>query len=90
MWHLKKVGDIVEVNADKSFPCDLLLLRSESEDNQCFITTANLDGEINLKVNWNDQMKLKFKDLVWKCNRIEKICATWFTKLGKWRRTLES
>jgi P-type E1-E2 ATPase len=46
----KQVGDIVQVNADESFPCDLLLLHSDSEDNQCFITTANLDGEINLKV----------------------------------------
>ena len=27
----------------------MLLLRSQSEDGKCFITTANLDGETNLK-----------------------------------------
>jgi phospholipid-translocating ATPase len=37
--------------ADQPFPCDLLLLYSQTEDNKCYITTANLDGETNLKVN---------------------------------------
>jgi P-type E1-E2 ATPase len=45
-----KVGDIVEVSADEQFPCDLLLLHSFTDNNECFITTANLDGESNLKV----------------------------------------
>lgn len=31
------------------FPCDLLLLYCETDDRGCFITTANLDGESNLK-----------------------------------------
>ena len=47
---LDKCGDIIEVMADQPFPCDLLLLYSQTEDNKCFITTANLDGETNLKV----------------------------------------
>ena len=49
-WKDVKVGDIVEVNTDQSFPCDLLLLHSFTENNDCHITTANLDGERNLKV----------------------------------------
>lgn len=35
--------------ADQPFPCDLLLLYSQTDDNKCYITTANLDGETNLK-----------------------------------------
>ena len=45
-----KCGDIVEVKANTSFPCDMLLLYCQSEDRTCHITTANLDGESNLKV----------------------------------------
>jgi len=36
--------------SDESFPCDLLLIHSDTDDNKCYITTANLDGETNLKV----------------------------------------
>ena len=35
--------------ANEPFPCDLLLLYSYTDENKCFITTANLDGETNLK-----------------------------------------
>ena len=45
-----KCGDIVEVLADQPFPCDLILLYSNTENQGCHITTANLDGETNLKV----------------------------------------
>ena len=46
------VGDIVEVKVDGTFPCDMCLLYSTAQNNakQCHITTANLDGETNLKV----------------------------------------
>lgn len=42
---------MVEVTKDESFPCDLLLMHTDTEDKTCHITTANLDGESNLKVN---------------------------------------
>ena len=32
-------------------PCDMLILSSSNEDGTCYITTANLDGETNLKVS---------------------------------------
>lgn len=35
---------------DQTFPCDLLLIYSKSENNTCYIKTSNLDGETNLKV----------------------------------------
>lgn len=41
-------GDLVRVSRDCDVPCDLVLLKS-SDNGKCFITTANLDGETNLK-----------------------------------------
>lgn len=41
-------GDLVKVSKDCDVPCDLVLLKS-SDHGKCFITTANLDGETNLK-----------------------------------------
>ncbi|KAG7263151.1 hypothetical protein CRUP_015930, partial [Coryphaenoides rupestris] len=44
-----KVGDVVEVDEDETFPCDLILLQSARDDDTCFVTTASLDGESNHK-----------------------------------------
>ena len=45
-----QVGDIVRVEDNEPFPCDLVMLSSSDDQGQCSITTANLDGETNLKV----------------------------------------
>ncbi|EDX16639.1 phospholipid-transporting ATPase IF [Drosophila simulans] len=42
-------GDLVMVRNDGDVPCDLVLLQSSSADRKCFVNTANLDGETNLK-----------------------------------------
>uniref|UniRef100_A0A1I8JNN5 PhoLip_ATPase_C domain-containing protein n=1 Tax=Macrostomum lignano TaxID=282301 RepID=A0A1I8JNN5_9PLAT len=47
--HEIRVGDVVRVHKNESFPCDLILLASSEESGECSITTANLDGETNLK-----------------------------------------
>jgi len=47
------VGDLVRVVSDADVPCDLVLLSSSQSDGRCYITTANLDGETNLKVWWH-------------------------------------
>ncbi|PAA50764.1 hypothetical protein BOX15_Mlig014952g2 [Macrostomum lignano] len=44
-----RVGDVVRIHKDESFPCDLVLLSSSEDSGECNITTANLDGETNLK-----------------------------------------
>ena len=44
------MGDVVQVEADQQFPCDLLLMTSSDAEGMCDVTTANLDGETNLKV----------------------------------------
>lgn len=43
------VGDIVLVRKGEVFPCDLVLLHSSEEGGVAYVSTANLDGESNLK-----------------------------------------
>lgn len=43
-------GDLVIISRDCDVPCDLVLLNSSDPHGKCFITTANLDGESNLKI----------------------------------------
>ncbi|XP_023395229.1 phospholipid-transporting ATPase IG isoform X8 [Loxodonta africana] len=49
---IKQVGDVVEVQADETFPCDLILLSSGTSDGTCYVTTASLDGESNCKTHY--------------------------------------
>ncbi|KAG7239951.1 hypothetical protein INR49_028146 [Caranx melampygus] len=48
-----RVGDIVRVAKDETFPADLVLLSSDRADGTCHITTASLDGETNLKTHFS-------------------------------------
>jgi phospholipid-translocating ATPase len=44
-----RIGDILQVNDEQEIPCDLVLLGSSCSSGTCSVTTANLDGETNLK-----------------------------------------
>uniref|UniRef100_A0A671SVG7 Uncharacterized protein n=1 Tax=Sinocyclocheilus anshuiensis TaxID=1608454 RepID=A0A671SVG7_9TELE len=48
-----RVGDIVRVAKDETFPADLVLLSSDRAEGTCHITTASLDGETNLKTHYS-------------------------------------
>lgn len=48
-WKDVVVGDIVKLASDEVIPADILLLNSSDQHDICFIETANLDGETNLK-----------------------------------------
>ena len=49
-WISVKVGDIVRVESEEPFPADLVLLATSEPEGLCYIETANLDGETNLKI----------------------------------------
>ncbi|XP_043233403.1 probable phospholipid-transporting ATPase IA isoform X3 [Amphibalanus amphitrite] len=49
-WSDVVVGNICKVRSDQYFPADLVLLSSSEPQSICYIETANLDGETNLKI----------------------------------------
>lgn len=49
-WVQVAVGDIVRVESEEPLPADMVLLASSEPEGLCYIETANLDGETNLKI----------------------------------------
>lgn len=61
-WIDIKVGDIIKVNSEEAIPADLIIISSSEPEGLCYIETANLDGETNLKIKQSRTETSKFID----------------------------
>jgi len=48
-WKEIEVGQIIKVEENEYFPCDMMVLTSNLPKGICYVETKNLDGETNLK-----------------------------------------
>lgn len=48
-WKNVNVGDFIRLSRNEIIPADMVLLYSSDLDGICYIETAGLDGETNLK-----------------------------------------
>eukprot|EP00698_Gefionella_okellyi_P017027 TRINITY_DN4930_c0_g2_i1.p1 TRINITY_DN4930_c0_g2~~TRINITY_DN4930_c0_g2_i1.p1 ORF type:complete len:1133 (+),score=217.67 TRINITY_DN4930_c0_g2_i1:38-3436(+) len=67
-----RVGDVLRIIDGAEFPCDLVVIGTSNPDGSCFVQTANMDGETDLKprrcvadtVGWNEGQLRGFLGIV--------------------------
>lgn len=85
-----QVGDIIRMENDQFVAADILLLSSSEPNGLCFIETAELDGETNLKIKQclvETAAMSQREDLLWDFNG-EIICEPPNNLLNKFEGTL--
>lgn len=50
LWKGIEVGNLILLESDDPIPADCIILSTGLEEKICYIETANLDGETNLKI----------------------------------------
>ncbi|XP_053730137.1 phospholipid-transporting ATPase IC [Synchiropus splendidus] len=93
-WRNIQVGDVVRIRKNDFIPADLLLLSTTNPNSLCYVETAELDGETNLKFKMGlrvtdellqEERQLAQFDALIECeepnNRLDK-----FTGTMKWNR----
>ena len=58
-WKDIRVGQIVKVKENESFPCDMIILNSSLPKGMFYVETKSLDGETNLKLKLADKNCIK-------------------------------
>lgn len=89
-WSGVQVGDVIRMENNQFVAADILLLSTSEPNGLCFIETAELDGETNLKCKQclNETIELGQKhDLIWGFNG-EIICERPNNHLNKFEGTL--
>ena len=50
LWQHVAVGDIIKIEEDQEIPSDIVIFQTSNIEQNCYVSTMNLDGETNLKV----------------------------------------
>ncbi|XP_028326612.1 LOW QUALITY PROTEIN: phospholipid-transporting ATPase ID [Gouania willdenowi] len=88
-WMNVRVGDIIKLENNQFVAADLLLLSSSEPHGLCYIETAELDGETNMKVRQSVSVTSEFGDLnILSSFDGEVVCEPPNNKLDRFRGTL--
>uniref|UniRef100_A0A8C6NUF9 Phospholipid-transporting ATPase n=1 Tax=Nothobranchius furzeri TaxID=105023 RepID=A0A8C6NUF9_NOTFU len=83
-WMNVRVGDIIKLENNQSVVADLLLLSSSEPHGLCYIETAELDGETNVKVRQSVSVPVVCEP---PNNKLDRFCGTLYWRDKKYPLT---